>query len=333
MYDLARQARIQHTITSNDGFLPFYHPSYETLVFLPFSMMAYRSAYFAFIAFNMLVLMSACFVGRTALSSAGGRWRPELLLFLFFPLFLAVALGQDSILSLLLYCLTWRQLESRKDVSAGVFLALALFKFQLAIPIAILIAIRRGWRFSAGFIITSAAVVMLCIGLVGPGGMADLTRLLFSAAAAVDKSAVAQQSMNVFPAAMPTIAGLLYACGARLLPSPFAFRLLSGIFGLGLFAWCARAVRRCDLSVAVSIAILCSLLVSFHLYLYDLTLVLIPMALLSGRTHRYIVIVMLALPFLLFHFGLNWYFLMAVPMLAMLTNAILATPERGLLYR
>ena len=53
------------------------------------------------------------------------------------------------------------------------------------------------------------------------------------------------------------------------------------------FAWCAGVVRRCELSAAFSIAILCGLLVSYHLYMYDVTLVLLPVALLTGRYHRY----------------------------------------------
>src|SRR6202044_1940866 len=104
------------------------------------------------------------------------------------------------------------------------------------------------------------------------------------------KSAVAQHGMGVFPSGMPNIAGLLYGCGARLLPSPLAFNSLVGTCSLGIFIWCMRVVRRCELKFPFSIAILWGVLVTYHLFVYALTLTLLPVALLAGRTPRYILL-------------------------------------------
>ena len=72
--------------------------------------------------------------------------------------------------------------------------------------------------------------------------------------------------------------------------------MLRSIVALPVFLLCARAVRRADLKVAFSIAILCALLVSFHLFIYDLTLALLPIALLGKRINRYVLLSLFGLP-------------------------------------
>jgi hypothetical protein len=327
LYDLTQQEQVQQALISPGYFLPFYHPSYETLLLAPFSLLHYRSAYLAFIAFNMLGLLAVLFIARPLLSPSIPwlRTRPWLIFFLYLPLLLAMLLGQDSILLLLLCCMSWRQLESRRDMSAGCLLALTLFKFQIAIPLAILITVRRGWRFAAGFIMASTAVALLCIALVGSAGTADYIRALSGATSAINKSAVVEQRMGVYPFAMPNLAGLLFASGARFLRSPAAFNALTLTCSIGVFAWCARAIRRARLKTAFSIAILCVLLVSYHLFIYDLTLALLPVALLADRIHRYILLALFALPLVLLPFGTNSFFLLAVPVLAMLVNGIVSS--------
>lgn len=112
MYALARQQQAQRAVTSGQGFIAFYHPSYEALLFAPFSFLDYQSSYIFFMALNMLLLAAAFFAARPALNAFAPVWqsRVGVVLFLFVPLLVAFTQGQDSMLSLLLYCLVWRQL-------------------------------------------------------------------------------------------------------------------------------------------------------------------------------------------------------------------------------
>jgi hypothetical protein len=329
LYNLARQEDIQRAHAPHSSFLPFYHPGYEAIFFAPFSLVSYRTAYFSFIACNMLLLLAAFLVLRPA-APPDFPWlksRTWLLFFCFLPVLIVVAIGQDSILLLLLYCLTWRQLESGNDFNAGCFLALALFKFQIAIPVAALIAVRRRWRFSAGFLIVASGLVLLCIGIVGRAGTADYIGVMSGAVSAIDRSGIAKPGMTFIQSAMTNLAGLLYGCGARFLPSPLAFNALVGTCSLGLFAWCVVVVRRSELNAAVSIAILCGLMVSYHLFIYDLTLSLVAVALLAGRTHRLILLALYILPIILLPFGAKWFFPAAAPILAMLVYTLLSAPR------
>lgn len=327
VYDLALQRQGQLALTSR--FLPFYHPAYEAVLFAPFSFLNYRAAYLTFTAVNMILFMAVFFLARPLLSPLAPVWqsRVSVLPFLFVPLILVFVQGQDSILSLLLYCLAWRQFEKKNDLRAAALLALALFKFQFALPFALLIAIRRGWRFTGGFLLASAAIVFLCLAIVGVAGAADYVHLLSGVTSSIDKSLFAQ-TMTPPPRAMANITGLIYACGGRFLPSSMAFNAVSGLFSLALLVWCARAVRRVDEKTAFAIALLCSLLVSYHFGFYDLTLLLLPMALLANRMNRYILASLVVVPaVVLLGFGIQWAFFAAVPVLALLVHAVLFSPK------
>lgn len=327
MYDFTLQRQLQAALTP--GFIPFFHPAHEAALFAPFSFLNYRTAYLAFIAVNMLLLMAVYFLARPLLSPLSPAWqaRASVLPFFFVPLLLVFVQGQDSIVSLLLYCLAWRQLESKNDLRAAALLGLALFKFQFALPFALLISIRRGWRFTAGFLLASAAIVLLCLSIVGIAGAAQYVRLLSGATSAINQSLLGQ-TLTPLPRTMPNIAGLVYACGGRFLPSSMAFNAVSGLFSLALFAWCARAIRRVDEKTAFAIALLCSLLISYHFGFYDLTLLLLPMALLAGRMNRYILASLVVIPaVVLLGFGMNWAFFAAVPVLAALIHTIAFSPN------
>lgn len=327
IYNLALQQQEQFKLTP--GFLPFYHPVYEAALFAPFSLLPYWAAYLAFIAVNMLLFIAVYFLARPLLSSLAPTWqsRASVLTFFFVPLLLVFVQGQDSILSLLLFCLAWRQLDKKKDLSAAALLALALFKFQFALPFAVLIAIRRGWRFATGFFLASTAIVLLCFAIVGLAGTADYIHLLSGVTSSIDKSLFAH-TMSPPPRAMANLSGLVYACGGRFLSSSMAFNAVSGLCSLALFFWCARAVRRVDEKAAFAIALLCSLLISYHLGSYDLTLLLLPMALLAKRMNPYLVAsLFIVLAVVLMGVGVNWAFLIAVPILAILVHAIVFLPK------
>lgn len=325
MYDVARQTQLGWSLAFDRFWVPFYHPSYELFLLSPLSLLSFRASYYATIAFNMLLLVPAFFVSRKAFSTAIPllQPRPGLIFFVFVPLLNAVILGQDSILSLLLYCLTWRELEAGRDRNAGFFLALALFKFQIVLPVAALLAIRKGWRFTGAFLVTAAAIALFSVYLVGLPGTADYVRLCLDAGATIGKGRVAFLRSGIYPLAMPNFTGLLYACGGQLLHSALGFNVLRGIVALAVFAWSAWTVRRAELKVAFSIAVLCALMISVHLFIYDLTLALLPIALLGNRVNRYVLLGLFGLPLILGHIGSDPYFVMAVPMLWILGSVLI----------
>ncbi len=161
LYDLQRQKQVQDTLVSSLPLpLPYVHPSYEALFFAPLSLLNYRAAYLVFICINVLLLGTTFFIARPWFSHVPGlQPRPGLMFFLFVPVIIAVWQGQDSLLFLLLCCSAWAQLQRGRDALAACLLALCLFRFQLVIPLAVLIAVRQRPRFSAAFGVTALALI------------------------------------------------------------------------------------------------------------------------------------------------------------------------------
>ena len=333
LYNLAEQQRVQDMLVSRgDLAMPFIHPSYEALLFAPFSLLSYPRAHLCFIAFNS-VLLALLFVAAYPLfSSSIPIWqpRPGLMFFAFLPLYIAILHGQDSVLFFLLCCMVWLQLESGSNVWAGCTLALGLFKFQWAIPIAILWSFRRGWRFFTAFLATAAAVAAICIGIVGRPGMKSLIELVSAASLAHDQSAAAQMVLAISPRKMPNIAGLFYLITHRL-PSEFAFAVVLAA-STAVFAWCLYLVKRAkDDRVAFAISLYCAALVSHHMYLYDETILLLAVGILSKHISRAGLLAFYILPAILIASnGRDWLFLAALPTLWLLGMASRLIKTRSL---
>lgn len=323
LYDLAAQQQVQNARVSVKGAaLPFLHPSYEALVDAAFAWMPYRAAYLSFMGFNLLLVLAAFFVGRGSGAMALWPERAGPMMFLFIPLLVTVWQGQDSILFLLVCCLAWRELEEGHDARAGVALALGLFKFQLAIPMAVVLVARRGWRFAAGFAAAGAGVAAACFAMVGRAGSAVVMRLLVAGSLAHDQGAAAQQAMVIKPTAMPNLVGLLYSCGTRMLPAGVAFVVVAAV-SAGVLCGCMIAARKARTEqVAFALAVLAGVLVSYHMYIYDATLLLVPMALLWARMGWAMRVALYAVPVVaLVPGGTGWIFLLAAPMVGLAVEA------------
>ena len=277
LYDLRAQDALQNAVANPHQALPFYHPAYEALLFVPLSLLSYRGAYFVFLGLNLLAL-GACYL-IAPLDGVLERWRAGVV-FLFAPVLISLLFGQDSILFLLLLCVVWRLLRSDRDAAAGVVLALALFKLGVVPIIAILLCTRRGRRFTAGFCTTAVALSIICLWITGVSGAVEFVRLLMR-----DGSAVALNVPAAFPALMPTLHGLFYVTLGHLL-SLKAFLFMYCALWAGLLAVGMMVVRRAtELSVAFCTAIVCGVLLSPHLFGYDFAALLLPMMLLKNRVH------------------------------------------------
>jgi hypothetical protein len=322
LYDLALQQQVQATaIPQNSIFMPFYHPSYEALLFVPLSFFSYPVAAGIFIAFSVLCLLVAFYAARPLFAERIPylQTRPGMMLIFFLPLVGTILLGQDSVIFFALFCLMWRQLSKSKDFAGGIILGLALFRFQLAIPLAILIAARRGRRFSTGFLISGIAVTLLCLCLIGSQGIASFAHVLTHASLAVDQGTHAQMLMKVHPTQMPNLVGLLYVTITRRLRPPVALAVIA-IVSLALLAWTLHRVRHTSSEwKALAMAILCAVLLSYHLLPYDLTILLPAFALLGRNDHPLLALVMYWLPVGLYLvLGGHGLFLYSIPLLGLL---------------
>lgn len=320
LYSLTRQKQIQDQyVAPRDLVMPSVHPSYEGAFFSLFTFLPYPTAYLTFIAFNVCLLLV---IAHLALQS--GVWPGSSLplvacIFLFIPVIVAVWHGQDSILFLTLCCLSWSQLKKGRDQTAGVILALALFRYHLAIPIAIFIAIRRGWRFLLAFAATGLVIAGVCIAITGVPATREMIQTLSAFTLSANQSQAVRDTLGIQPLAMPNLRGLIYGIGAGRLPAHITVALIA-IASLGLLLWCLwRSRRLSGLDAVVALAATCTVLIAGHLYMHDASLLLLPMFLLRARMTPLLTAALYGLPAILFVGGYwAYFFLIALPALWLL---------------
>jgi hypothetical protein len=302
--------------------IPFYHPAYEALFYLPLSFLSYAHAYLTFVLINVLLLGLAMMIGPGHSAFPLARRSRAPAYFIFLPALFTIVEGQDSIIFLLICCFVFRELRKGDDLLAGAILGLGVFRPQLAVPLVLLLACRQGWRILAGFAAVSAPLTVISALIVGREGTAALYAMLGKASMVKSHGLAAQKAMAVYPQRMPNLYGLLYAAGGRFLTPGRSFVLTMAASAV-LFACCAFLLRRSrSVSTTFAIAILGTALLSYHLYAYDATILLIPVLLLSGRLHLYLVIVCYVLPYILFFSGFSeWFSLYATVPLALLVAA------------
>ena len=177
LYDLQTQLELQRgfapDVKHRENALPFNHPPFEALLFVPLAGLPYFSAYLVWAVFNVALIVGFWTLLRPRLPSLNNLLPalPLLAMFAFFPVIVALLQGQDSILLLFLYGLAFSALATRRAFVAGVCLALALFKFQLVLPLVVVLLVRRQWKAVAGFSFMAFVLLLVSAAVVGWNGV------------------------------------------------------------------------------------------------------------------------------------------------------------------
>jgi hypothetical protein len=205
----------------------------------------------------------------------------------FVPVLLCLAQGQDSLLHLLLVILVFISLRRQRAFAAGCWLGLGLFKFQLTLPLflVLILSLPRNSRTGLvrGFSLTALALAGLSVAACGWSVFTGYGKFLLHYPQ--------QPSGNIFPQVMANLRGLtgFFCAGPR---SPGCIAVLSVLSAAALvktlLAWqhaeygndAPLASRQAQFDLAFSSTVLFALLVSYHLYPHDLSLLLLPISLL-----------------------------------------------------
>jgi len=148
LYDIERQQQAQRGLHEDEvDVLFFAYPppvagAYSALARLP-----YVPAYVLHTTLMAAALVAAFWLVRPLLP----RRRPHgsvlaAAAITFLPTFMAVTLGQNSAIVVLLVAASWRYASDDRDVLAGLALGLLLFKPQYAVPLVGLHLVRGRWR-------------------------------------------------------------------------------------------------------------------------------------------------------------------------------------------
>jgi hypothetical protein len=285
LYDLPSQYEVQKQFAPNvrirQAALPYNHPPFEALLFVPLTLFSYWRAYLLWTALNLIMLAltlvvlrnqfpnianpSPVFVG---LAAAG-----------FFPVFSGLIQGQDCILLLFLYAFAMAAFENERDIAAGAFLAAGLFRFQLVLPLVLVLAVRR-WRLLLGFAPVAALLVTVSLAMMGWKGAMTYVRFVMS----LERTGAGG---SIVGAGMPNLRGII----AGLAGSHADSMVVAMLTVVGSITIIVAAVWRIQVEnktgrFAFTLATLTAMLVSYHALTYDLTLLLPSLLLLFSEHGR-----------------------------------------------
>ncbi len=282
LYDGPLRYYLQNKLTPGEA-LPFDHPAFEALLFAPFSLLSYRAAYLAFLAFNVGLLGLAFWLLRPWMKNLGSIywWLPAAMFLAFLPICAALIQGQDSILLLLLLVGAFRYLNRGRDFAAGFLIGVGLFKFQLIIPVAVLFFLWRRWRFLGGFSLAAIAAGALSVLLTGVSQSWAYVHLLQSMSIRAG-SAADRLKTSLEPNAMPNVRGFLFGLLNGHLTN-FWLQFLTISLSCALLLWIARSASRRTTTDLLLIAIVASTLASYHMIIQDMTILLLPIVVTMDR--------------------------------------------------
>ena len=324
----------------------YSHPPFEAVLYLAVAWLPLRYAYFLWSLLTMTLLAAgAARLARDALPA--WNWR---LLFVasltFVPVLVCVLQGQDSLLLLFLVILAFTTMRRGSDFAAGCWLALGLFKFQLVLPLLLVLVLtkKRGSRIglAKGFSLTALALAGVSVAISGWSVLTLYPNFLIHFKD--------QPFGGMAPQAMANFRGLTYFL-FRSDDSTWAVAAVS-ILSVASLVKALNVWKHARLASDVSTApatqdknefdlafantALFALLVSYHLNPHDLTLLLLPIALLLHRmfagttrwprAQKWIIAGLLGILFLpplhLWALRANHYALVSLPLLALfLTSA------------
>jgi Glycosyltransferase family 87 len=281
MYDPALQQRVQYSfapeVRIRNGPLPYIHPPFEALLFLPLSLLDYATALVVWDVFILITLGSVFFLLRgcapilESLPLIG--WIAIWLAF--FPVFGCLLQGQDSVLLLLLCTLGFRALTRNSDFLAGGWLALGTFKFQFVIPLVLLLVLWKRRRVGLGFVATGLVLTALSAGLVGWNG-------LFKYPGYVLKLARLPGFGEVSPELIPNLRGLIEGWPLGTSSSVLSGIVIGASVILFVFAYLkGRVLARQHFNLQFSLATIVAVLIAWHTNAHDLSVLVLPLVLLA----------------------------------------------------
>jgi Glycosyltransferase family 87 len=274
LYDADLQRQYQARYAGRVGTL-YIHPPFEALLYLTVAWLPLRYAYLLWSLLNLVFLAAGTcrLVKELLLPWDWLLWFAVSLTFV--PVVLCFLQGQDSLLLLLLVVLAFTALRRGRGFAAGCWLGLGLFKFHLVLPLVLVLVLTQSTSarsaLAKGFSLVALALAVLSAAISGWSVFLVYPRFL--------AHLQAQPFAGIVLRAMANFRGLIYFLfhGGQARAALAALLILSATaLIMTLLQW--KKAGEFDLAVANTVVF--ALLVSYHLNPHDLSLLLLPIALL-----------------------------------------------------
>ncbi len=328
------QKRLYSTAEYRTGPVLFYHPAFEILAFLPVTYFSYPTAYLTWVIINLAILLTVPLLLFPYLLNLRPTFSVNIVLsfFSFFPIFNVVYHGQDSLALLLLFSSAFVSLKKGRWFAAGVLLGLGLFRFHLVAPFMLLFVMKKRWKIIQGFFAGGVLVAAVSLLVTGWQGAIKYISFLWEINQNLTDRAH-QVRYALYPTAMVNLRGLLYSLFSGHITDT-VITILSLSFSLMVLIWFFVKLRQRpgaaadeDIDLEFSLGIVVMLLAGFHLHLYDWSLLMLPILLVSNHfaalspkpglplwTLRFIVLLLLMTPVYVGLIGLELTSILVIPL-------------------
>jgi hypothetical protein len=277
LYDDRLQEAIQRSfspaVEQRGSILPFNHPPFEAVFFAPFTAFSYLTAYFLWLALNLAFLVGLLLRLRADLVNLQvlPAWLWILAGLAFFPVFVSLIQGQDSIFVLLCYGMAFMALHRNSEFAAGAWLGIGLCKFHLVLPFVVTLLPQRRLRLLGGF--TAVTVLLSAVGAlaVGWSGLLGYPAYVWHADHAT------KYAWNFLHGNNPNWRALVLGLVAQSQLSQGM--VLAGsviLLGLSAYLWHrAPGVRHAGWQLGFALSMVATLLVSYHTWVQDVSILLL----------------------------------------------------------
>ena len=289
LYDEQTQYRLQQQfapgVIIRHGPLPYIHPPFEALVFVPLAWLSYPAAFLVWDCISVLILIAAMWVLRPHVSSLNAISMPAWIFIwlAFFPVFFGLLQGQDIFVLLLLFVLAFVALKQKRDLTAGCLLSLGLFRFHLVVAFLFILLLQKRYKAIIGFIGSALLLALLSVSIVGWRQTVQYPTHVWRREQSMERLG------TIVPIRMANVRGLL---DSALLPhtSKLASDAVIAAVSLALIAWGSRRWKSsspAEFDLGFSLCVVITVLVGYHTLPYDLSLLLLPLTLIANHLLRH----------------------------------------------
>ncbi len=287
LYDFELQKAYMREFSTRPIPLSFNHAPYELLLFMPFSFFPYLHGFYLWAVANVLLLFLVSTLLRPYCRSVDRLAPIVLILLCFFPIFLTILQGQDSILILLIYAVALVCLKHGHESCAGSVLSLGLFKFQLVLPFIFGGMIGKRWKMVRSFVVASALLALVSVWMVGWKGVGNYLDLLRQQNENLQEERTRVQ-WYIYPTQMANVRGFAAMLFLGKLPESY-INIGILVCSLALTIWAGTKWSQAgpepdeQMDLVFSLNLVVTLLVSYHMYLHDASLLILPILLVANR--------------------------------------------------
>jgi hypothetical protein len=290
LYDADVQRQYQARYSGRVGTL-YIHPPFEAVLYLAVAWLPLRYAYalWSLLSLAFLAVGTRRLAKELLLPWGWVVWSAASLTFV--PVLLCVLQGQDSLLLLLLVILAYTALRRGRAFAAGCWLGLGLFKFPLVLPLVLVLILTQNRNargaLARGFSLVALSLAGLSAAISGWEIFIVYPKFLMNLQA--------QSFAGIVPQAMANLRGLTYLFFPhdQFPRAIIAVSILSAVALIATLRVWKNAQRASSLDasdqtqhefdLAFANTVVFALLVSYHLNPHDLSLLLLPVALLLHR--------------------------------------------------